>query len=145
MKAMISRVFSRIGSAAGATNSIVSSGLCTGDIESYYANIVVECLRRMLVPRDSIDVRIKRLGKGPDGLAGFAGYVRILKWDPVVMPLLLQNLPVIDARVRKVVKDSAILEGTHYAGLWFQAGSSVEGAPKVLIGVPVQPTHQTAA
>jgi hypothetical protein len=102
MKAMISRVFSRIGSAAGSTNSVVSSGLCTGDIESYYANIVVECLRRMLVPRDSIDVRIKRLGKGPDGLAGFAGYVRILKWDPVVTPLLLQNLPVIDARVQKL-------------------------------------------
>lgn len=136
MKAMISRVFSRRSQAAGSNNSALSSGLSTGDIESYYVRIIADCLRRMLLPRDSIEVHMKCSGKGPDGLDGFAGYVRILKWDPVVTPVLLQNLPVIDARVRKVVKDSAILEGTHFAGLWFQAGSGAEGAPQALVGLP---------
>jgi hypothetical protein len=43
------------------------------------------------------------------------------------------------------VKDSATLEGTHFAGLWFQAGSgTAEGALKVLVGLPSEPTHQFA-
>ena len=59
--------------------------------------------------------------------------------------MLLQNLPVIDARVRKVVNASVILEGTHFAGLWFQAGSGTEGAPKSLLGLPCELIHQPGA
>jgi hypothetical protein len=68
--------------------------------------------------------------------------VRILKWDPVLTPVLLQNMPVIDARIRKVVDASIILEGTHFAGIWFQAAANTEGAPKTLLGIPAELVHQ---
>jgi hypothetical protein len=140
MKAMISRVFSRGGEAAGP--SAVSSELSTSDIEHYYLSVIVDCMRRMLLRLDSFEVCVRRSGRSPAGLSAFAGYVRILKWDAVCTPILLQNLPVIDGRVRKVVKASVILEGTHFAGLWFQAGSDIEGAPKSLLGLPCE-VHQT--
>jgi hypothetical protein len=57
-------------------------------------------------------------------------------------PVLLQNLPVIDGRIRKVVRASVILEGTHFAGLWFQATSDTEGAPQALLGLPCELVHQ---
>lgn len=145
MKAMISRVFSRKDKPGHAprAHSAVSSELTTSDIENYYLRIISDCLRRMLVPADTIEVGVKRAGTGPSGMIAFAGYVRILKWDPVLTPVLLQNMPFIDGRIRKVVAASMILEGTHFAGVWFQATSSTEGSPKVLLGLPCELVHQS--
>jgi hypothetical protein len=144
MRAIIDRVFSRRDHPvhSPAPVSAVSSELTTSDIENYYLRIIVDCLRRMLVPADNIEVGVKRSGTGPTGLIAFAGYVRILKWDPVLTPVLLQNMPVIDGRIRKVVDASVILEGTHFAGLWFQATTSTEGSPKALMGLPCELIHQ---
>lgn len=142
MKTMISRVFSRKEEPRKPSPSAVSSELSHSDIENYYLRIIVDCLRRMLVPVDSIEVGVKRSGAGPGALPAFAGYVRILKWDPVVTPVLLQNMSVIDARIRKVADASVILEHTHFTGLWFQATSSTEGSPKALLGLPCELIHQ---
>lgn len=143
MKTMISRVFSRKEEPPRKPSpSAVSSELSHSDIENYYLRIIVDCLRRMLVPVDSIEVGVKRSGAGPGALPAFAGYVRILKWDPVVTPVLLQNMSVIDARIRKVADASVILEHTHFTGLWFQATSSTEGSPKALLGLPCELIHQ---
>ncbi|MBC5763121.1 hypothetical protein [Ramlibacter albus] len=135
MKAMIGRLFARREAGSGAANS---SQLTNSDIESYYLKVIAECLRRMLVPAESIEIDVRRSGTGPTGLTAFAGYVRIVRWDPVLTPVLLQNMPVIDARIRKVAAASVILEHTHFAGIWFQATSSTVGAPKTLLGVPAE-------
>ena len=92
----------------------------------------------MLVPADNMEVSVRRAGTGPTGLIAFAGFVRLLKWDPVLTPVLLQNLPVIDARIRKVVRASVILEHTHFAGLWFQATSATQNSPTSLMGLPAE-------
>ena len=141
MKSMIGRLFERKAPQLAASNS---SQLTNSDIENYYLKILGECLRRMLVSPDSIDVEVRRAGTGPTGLTAFAGYVRILRWDPVLTPVLLQNMPVIDARIRKVVAASVILEHTHFVGIWFQATSSTQGAPKTLLGVPAEIVRQDA-
>lgn len=144
MKTIIHRVFAKKEGPAQAPAQIsaLSSELSHTDIESYYLRIIVDCLRRMLVPPDSIEVGVKRAGVGPGGLSAFAGYVRILKWDAVLTPVLLQNMPVLDARIRKVVDASIILEHTHFAGLWFQATADAQGAPKSLLGMPAELVHQ---
>lgn len=144
MKTIINRVFARKEEPqhAPAPHSNLSSELSNSDLENYYLRIIIDCLRRMLVPPESVKVTVRRAGVGPSGLTAFAGYVRILKWDPVLTPVLLQNMPVLDGRVRKVVDASLILEHTHFAGLWFQAASDTEGAPRNLLGVPAELIHQ---
>lgn len=141
MRAIIHRVFSR-GSGATASRLGESSELTSSDIENYYLRVIFDCLRRMLVPADAVEVAVRRSGTGASGLPAYAGYVRLLRWDPVLMPVLLQNLPVIDGRVRKVVAASVILEHTHFAGLWFQATSVTPGAPKGLVGLPAELVRQ---
>ena len=126
-----------------AMHSAVSSELTHSDIEKYYLRIIADMMRRMMVPADSVEIGVKRSGTGPTGLTAFAGYVRILRWDPI-MPVLLQNLPVIDGRIRKVVSASVILEHTHFAGLWFQATATAEGAPQALVGMPAELIRQPA-
>jgi hypothetical protein len=136
MKTIIHRVFAKKEEPReAAPSSAISSELTTSDIENYYFRIIADCLRRMLVPPDSIQIRVKRAGVGPSGLTAFAGYVRILRWDAVLTPVLLQNISVVDARIRKVVDASVILEHTHFAGLWFQATSGTQGAPQALGGI----------
>lgn len=138
MKALIERVFgNKNAPPQPALNSAVSSELSASDIESYYLRIIVDILRRMLVPADSVEVGVKRSGTGPTGLTAYGGYIRILRWDPI-MPVLLQNLPVLDGRIRKVVAASVILEHTHFDGLWFQAHATAEGAPQALVGMPTE-------
>jgi hypothetical protein len=144
MKEIINRVLGRQDRPSGVPgHSALSSEMTTRDIEDYYLRIISESLRRLLVPADSVEIRIKRAGTSPDGLPGFAGCVRVLRWDPVVTPVLLQNMPVVDARVRKLADSSMILEHTHFAGLWFQAGQA-EGAPTALVGLPAEVVLQPA-
>jgi hypothetical protein len=147
MKTIIHRVFAKKEGPDHAPMpvSAMSSELTTSDIENYYLRVIVDSLRRMLVPPETIEVGVKRAGVGPSGLSAFAGYVRILKWDSVLTPVLLQNMPVIDARIRKVVDASVILEHTHFAGLWFQATNATEGAPRQLLGIPAEITSERRA
>jgi len=146
MKTIIDRVFSKKdGADALPQHSVVSSELTVRDIEAYYLRVIADVLRRMLVTPESIELGVKRSGTGHRGLMAFAGYVRILRWDPVLMPVLLQNLPVIDARIRKVVAASVILEHTHFAGLWVQASAKAEGAPQNLVGMPAELVVQPSA
>ncbi|MBA3773726.1 MAG: hypothetical protein H0X13_14935 [Ramlibacter sp.] len=144
MKTMISRVFTKRGGPLPMKLSpwSVSSELSYSDIENYYLRIILDCLRRMLVSTDSIEIDVRPSGTGPTGLPGFSGYVRIIKWDPVVTPVLLQNMSVVDTRIRKVADASVILEHTHFAGIWFQATSSTEGSPTALLGLPCELIHQ---
>lgn len=142
VKRMLNRVLGSRIPDAGPTLGL-SSELSTSDLEHYYLRIVMECLRRLLVPADSIEVEIKRTADpGPGGKPGYSGRVRILRWDPMATPALLQNMPVIDARIRKLVQASILLEHTHFAGLWFQATSLAEGAPCELGGAPTDLIHQ---
>lgn len=121
-----------------APSSSVSSALTNRDIETYYLRVIGNCLKRLLVREEDIQIGVQRTGTAPSGLSSFAGYVRIVRWDPVVTPVLLQNLPVIDARIRKVVSASVLLEHTHFDGLWFQASSGTPGAPTSLMGLPAE-------
>jgi hypothetical protein len=140
----MNRIFERVFFGSGGRTvrppgaSSVSSELTNRDIQNYYIRVIVDCLRRMLVPDEDVEVGVKRVGTAPGGLSSFAGYVRLLRWDPVVTPVLLQNMPVIDARIRKVVRASVILEHTHFAGLWFQATSDAQGSPTSLMGLPAE-------
>ena len=129
---------------APAPASVVSSELTTSDIETYYLRVIVDVLRRLLVPADSVEIGVKRTASGHDGLPAFSGYVRILRWDPI-MPVLLQNLPVIDGRVRRIVAASVILEHTHFQGLWVQAASTIEAAPESLVGMPTELIRQSVS
>ena len=146
MKSIIGRVFPKKDEApqreAATPMPELSSELSSGDIETYYLRVIVDCLRRMMVPADSIEVGVKRSGAGPGGLTAYAGYVRLLRWDPLLAPVLLQNIPVVDARIRKVVAASVILEHTHFAGLWFTASSTTPGAPTALVGLPAELVRQ---
>lgn len=136
MKPIFERMLFRAGRLGRPPISSVSSALTNRDIENYYVRIIQNCLHRMLVPDDDMEIRIRRAGTAASGLSAFAGYVRILRWDPIVTPVLLQNIPVIDARIRKVVQASVLLEHTHFAGLWFQVTSDAQGSPTSLLGLP---------
>lgn len=144
MMRLISRVLSKtgFGPSLASGNSTLSSEFTDRDIENYYFRIITDCLKRMLVPAEDIEIIVKRARVARYGLSTFTAYVRILKWHPVVTPVLLQNMPVIDARVRRLIKASVILEQTHFSGLWFQVSSSAEGTPTSLLGLPFELIHQ---
>jgi hypothetical protein len=138
---IISRMLSMAGLAAS-DNSTLSSEFTDHDIERYYFSLITDCLKRLLVAPEDMEVIVKRARVDRYGLSTYTAYVRILKWHPLVTPVLLQNMPIIDARVRRLVETSIILEQTHFAGLWFQSPSTAAGSPTSLMGLPLQLVHQ---
>jgi hypothetical protein len=135
---IIRRVFSRKEEppTGPAPISSLSSELTSSDIENYYFRMVNDCLRRFLIPADAVRVEVRREGLGPQGFPAYATLVRLLRWDPVVSPVLLQNAPVVEARVRKSAAASVVLKHTHFAGMWIHASSELDGAPQVYAGLP---------
>src|SRR3569832_1711797 len=119
MKSIIKRLFwaAEPTPAREAAHSAMSSELGTSDIESYFLSLIRDCLGRMLVSPDTIRVDVWRSGANARGQPMFAGYVRILKWDPVLTPVLLQTIPVIAGRVRRplVPGHECDRKCTHYA------------------------------
>ncbi|MGE4243870.1 hypothetical protein [Ramlibacter sp.] len=145
MTQLWSRIFGTRPPAPTDAGPQVSSQLTNSDIEAYYHQLIEGCFRRLLVPEDSIAIEVKRYGTSPQGLTGFAGFVRVIRWDAALTPVLLQNAPVIDGRIRKAVAASVILRHTHFSGLWFQALSGTPGAPTSLSGVAAKLMQQSAA
>jgi len=139
-RSFIERVFPRVQCAGTLPHwpPDISSGLSESDIENCYLSIIGHCMQRLLVPKSSIDVKVQRTGIASNGLTSFSGYIRVLRWDPVLTPVILQNIPVIEARVRDVAAASVMLQHTDFSGLWFQASSNIVGSPKVLMGLPAQ-------
>jgi hypothetical protein len=85
-----------------------------------------------------MEVIVKRGRVDRYGLRTYTACVRILKWHPLVTPVLLQNMPVIDARVRRLVETSFFLEQNHFSGLWFQSPCTAAGSPTSLMGLPLE-------
>ena len=144
MMGLIGRVLSRTARTwqAAGVNSTVSSECTDVDIEHYYYKLIRDSLERMLVAASDTEITVKRSGISPSGLASFCAHVRILRWHPITTPVLMQNIPVVDARIQRLVSASVILQQTHFAGLWFQASSNMEGSPKALLGLPFQLSHR---
>jgi hypothetical protein len=135
MVSIIDRVFSRERRERAV---FVSSELMSSDLEQYYQRIVSDCFKRMLVPPDAVEVEVRHSGTAPSGLPAYSAYVRLLRWDPALTPVILQNLPVIDGRVRSLANASVLLEHTHFAGVWIQAASTTPGAPRTLVGMAAE-------
>lgn len=87
---------------------------------------VAEQLARGGISEDGITIEIRCLGRGIDGRNVYVAMLRLVKWEPRSAVRLLLGLPLLQAKVRRVLRGSWIHDVSHFAGLWLHPSGQFE-------------------
>lgn len=98
-------------------------------LEVEYHGLIAMQLRRMGIAPDSISIEVRPVGKGPHGFDVLVGMVRLHRWDRVSALRVLVGLPLLEAKVRKMVRGSWLADFSYFGGLWLHASEQVHAAP----------------
>lgn len=85
-----------------------------------YEMLVTDCFRSLGLAHEQAQVRVRFVGFSPSGLHVYAAFVRIVRWDQVVVDLLAQ-MPAIEKALARLIMDGTLLRRTRFAGLWFRS------------------------
>lgn len=85
-----------------------------------YEMLVKDCFRSLGLEHEQARVRVRFVGFSPSGLHVYAAFVRILRWDQVVVDLLAQ-MPTVEKALAQLITEGALLRHTRFAGLWFRS------------------------
>ena len=98
-------------------------------LEVEYHGLIVTQVRRMGISPDSISIEVRRIGKGPHDFDVLVGMVRLHRWDRVSALRVLVGLPLLEAKIRKMVRGSWLADFSYFGGLWLHASEHVHAAP----------------
>jgi hypothetical protein len=94
-------------------------------LEAEYESLILNQLQRWGITEPGITLEVRQLGKAPDGLEVYAGMVRLARWerDPALRMLL--GLPLLETKIRRLVRSVWIGEVSHFGGLWLHASEQL--------------------
>jgi hypothetical protein len=98
-------------------------------LEVEYHGLIATQMRRMGIRPETISIEVRPVGKGPHGFDVLVGLVRLHRWDRVSALRVLVGLPLLEAKVRKVVRGSWLADFSYFGGLWLHASEQVHAAP----------------
>ncbi|WP_439609860.1 hypothetical protein [Hydrogenophaga sp.] len=82
--------------------------------------LVTDCFRSLGLAHEQAQVRVRFVGFSPAGLQVYAAFVRIVRWDQVVVDLLAQ-MPAVEKALARLITEGALVRHTRFAGLWFRS------------------------
>jgi hypothetical protein len=106
--------------------SVLDEGLAAD-----YQSLIESELRRWRLRTECLRVRVQSVGRRADGFEVFAGLLTLVEWERDTAVCISLGLPILDARVRKLVQASWLPEYSHYDGLWMHPSSQLR-APREL-------------
>ena len=95
-------------------------------LEQEYHALIEEQLLRGGVSPAILDIEVKPMGRGKDGRPVFLGMVRLKAWERRSAMRLLLGLPVLEARLKRVIRGSWLHEVASFGGLWLHASGQLE-------------------
>ncbi len=90
-------------------------------LEIEYQKLIEAQFRRMGIDEDCLTIEVRCTGHGPHGFDVLAGMVRLHRWERNSALRLLIGLPLIESRVRKLVRSTWLADYSHFSGLWLHA------------------------
>ena len=91
----------------------------------YEALIVTQCVRWGIL-ENSITVEVRRLGRTNSGLDIYGGMMRLTRWQRDSALRVLLGLPLLEAKIRKMVRSLWLGEVSHFGGLWLHASEQLQ-------------------
>lgn len=121
-------------SAAPSTATGATSGYGQGPaqgLEVEYERVIRAQFGRLGIARDCVTIEVRRIGHGPHGFDVLVAMVRLHRWDRASALKLLLGLPLIESRLRKLVRSTWLADYSHFAGLWLHASEHLHEDPGV--------------
>ena len=103
-----------------------ASGHSAAEVIDEYRSIVIDQLIRGGVAPDCVEIEVKPGGKMRDGRTVYIGMVRLVKWDRAPSIRLLLGLPILESRLRRVVRGSWLHEVSAFGGIWLHASGQLQ-------------------
>jgi hypothetical protein len=103
-----------------------ASGHSLTEIVEEYRSILIDQLIRGGVAPDCVEIEVKQGGKMRDGRVVYIGMLRLVKWDRAPSVRLLLGLPILESRLRRVVRGSWLHEVSAFGGVWLHASGQLQ-------------------
>jgi hypothetical protein len=94
-------------------------------LEIEYQGLIADQFRRWGIEPGVVTVEVQLFGRAPDGFNVFVGMVRLTRWDRASALRVLIGLPLLEAKVRKLVRGTWLADFSHFGGLWLHASESL--------------------
>ncbi|HEY8358025.1 MAG TPA: hypothetical protein VIL30_11235 [Ramlibacter sp.] len=98
-------------------------------LETEYESLIASQFRRGGIADGVFTVEVRRIGPAPDGLDVYLGMVRLAQWERDSSLRLLLGLPLLETKIRKLVRTLWIGEVSHFGGLWLHASEQLHATP----------------
>lgn len=98
-------------------------------LEVEYQAIIAIQFRRMGISPTCASIEVRKFGQGPLGYDVLVGMVRLHRWERTSALRLLIGLPMLEHRVRKVVRSTWLADYSHFGGLWLHASELLHEMP----------------
>jgi len=107
-------------------NTQVDSALPHGaNLEAEYETLIMAQCTRWGISESSITVEVRNAGRGPNGRDVYLAMIRLAKWERDSALRILLGLPLLEAKVRKLLRTLWLMEVSHFGGLWLHASEQL--------------------
>lgn len=108
-------------------DTALDSALPRGDgLEAEYETLIANQCQRWGIAEASFTVEVRQLGRGRDGMALYAGMLRLVRWERDSALRMLLGLPLLEAKIRRVVGGLWLCEVSRFGGLWLHASGQLQ-------------------
>ncbi len=100
-------------------------------LEVEYERLIRAQFERLGISSECATVEVRRIGQGSHGFDVLVAMVRLHRWERASALKLLVGLPLIESRLRKLVRSTWLADYSHFAGLWLHASEHLHEDPGV--------------
>ncbi|HYF17553.1 MAG TPA: hypothetical protein VEA40_06760 [Ramlibacter sp.] len=95
------------------------------DLVQEYRAVLANLLARIGLADAHVEMNVRHTGTAPDGLPVMGLKLRMTRWSPQSLKLLV-GLPLLEKAAWRALRGSWVLEASHFGGVWLHASSSLE-------------------
>lgn len=110
----------------GASDTEVDSAPRGHNLEAEYETLIVAQCVRWGILQNSITIEVRRLGRTNSGLDIYGGMMRLTGWQRDSALRVLLGLPLLESKIRKMVRSLWLGEVSHFGGLWLHASEQLQ-------------------
>jgi hypothetical protein len=107
-------------------NTQVDSKLPHGaSLEAEYEALISAQCSRWGIAESAITVEVRNAGRGPNGRDVYLAMIRLARWERESALRILLGLPLLEAKIRKMLRTLWLVEVSHFGGLWLHASEQL--------------------
>jgi hypothetical protein len=109
----------------GASDTETDSAPRGHNLEAEYETLIITQCVRWGIDETCITLEVRRLGRTNSGLDIYGGMMRLTRWQRDSALRVLLGLPLLEAKIRKMVRSLWLCEVSHFGGLWLHASEQL--------------------